>query len=138
MSYEPSTRYHVRLSPRFDVAKTDEEILRDEVFHRLTTDSVLGDTDEAKDWGFDCRRRLGARMTKDDVEALGPLLSAVLQRSGRIDSADVRVTQLDAPAPGMLSLQIAVSVTAVTGDTFSFLFRLTGSTFEQVGVTGST
>jgi hypothetical protein len=123
--------------PRFEVATTDEQIVRDEVFHRLTTDSVLGDTPEASDFGLDVRVRLGSRMNDDDIAALGPTLSAVLQRSGRIDTADVTCTRLDSP-PGLLSLQIAVSVTTVAGDTFSFIFKLTGSTFEQVGVAGST
>jgi len=123
--------------PRFEVNATDEQTVRDEVLHRLTTDSVLGDSPEATDYGFNVRRRLGARMTDDDVNALGPMLSAVLQRSGRIDSADVTCSRLPSP-PGLLSLMIAVTVIAPAGDTFSFVFKLTGSTFEQVGVAGST
>ncbi len=122
---------------QFAVATTDEQIIRDEVYHRLTTDSVLGASPEASDFGFNVSRNLGAEMSDDDIASLGPMLSAVLQRSGRLDSADVKVTRLDS-VPGILSLSIAVSVVAVTGDTFDFLFRLTGSTFEQVGNTGST
>jgi hypothetical protein len=125
------------LGPRFEVATTDEQIVRDEVFHRLTTDSVLGESDEAASFGYDVRQRLGARMTDDDVMALGPLLSAVLQRSGRIETADVKCARTPNDN-GLLVLGIGVTVTIVTGDTFSFLFLLTGSTFEQVGVVGST
>ncbi len=123
--------------PRFEVATTDEQIVRDEVFRRLTADSVLGDSPEAADWGYDLRQRLGARMTDDDAMALGPLLSAVLQRSGRIETADVKCDRIPNDS-GLLSLSISVTVTTVTGDTFSFVFKLTGSTFEQVGVVGST
>lgn len=117
---------------RFALAQTDEEILRDEVYHRLTTDTVLGDTDTARSFGFNVRQRLGARMSDDDIASLGPMLAAMLQRSGRVDSADVECKRL-AGAPGLLSLSIAVSVIAVTGETFAFLFQLSGSTFEQVG-----
>jgi len=122
---------------RFETSATDEETVRDEVLHRLTTDSVLGPSPEAADWGFDVRSRLGARMSDDDIAALGPTLSAVLQKSGRIDSADVVCTRLPS-TPGLLSLLIAVDVIMTSGDTFSFVFKLTGSTFEQVGVAGST
>lgn len=119
---------------RFAVATSDEQILRDEVLHRLTCDSVLGDTDEARGFGLDVRQNLGARMSGDDPAALGPTLAAVLQRSPRIDAADVIVTSLPSTT-GMLALQFAITVTAVTGVTFTFLFRLTGATFEQVGTT---
>lgn len=124
------------LTARFAVATTDRQIAYEEVFHRLTTDSVLGDTDEATDFGFDVRTRLGADMSDDDIAGLGPMLSGVLQRSGRLDSADVVVTR-GPGVPGLISLLFAVSVTLVTGDSFSFVFKLTGSTFEQVGTTGS-
>ncbi len=122
---------------QFDIAQIDEQILRDEVFHRLTTDTVLGDSEDAASFGYDVRRRLGARMTDEEIAGLGPLLSSVLQRSGRVDSADVIVTRVATTGP-LLSLLIAVSVVAITGETFSFLFKLTGSTFEQVGNSGST
>ncbi len=124
------------LGARFQVATTDEEIIRDEVFHRLTTDTVLGDSDEARSFGLDVRRRLGARMSDDDVASIGPMLSAVLQQSGRLDSADVVVTRLPSTTV-LLSLSFAVTVVTTSADTFSFLFQLTGSNFEQVGTTGS-
>lgn len=125
------------MTSQFDVATTDEQILRDEVFHRLTTDTVLGDSEDAASFGYDVRKRLGARMTDEEIAGLGPMLSAVLQRSGRVDAADVVVTRIMTTGP-LLSLLISVSVIAITGETFSFLFRLTGSTFEQVGNSGST
>ena len=69
----------------------------------------------------------------EDIESLGPMLGAVLQRSSRIDSADVICARLAGP-PLLLSLSISVSVTTVTGEAITFLFKLSGSTFEQVGV----
>lgn len=125
------------LTSRFALAETDEQIVLHEVFHRLTADTVQGQSEEADSFGFDVRRRLGAAMSDDDVASLGPMLSSMLQRSGRLASADVRVSRL-ASTPGLLSLMFAVSVMTAAGNSFSFLFQLTGSSFEQVGNTGST
>ena len=123
---------------RFSVAQTDREIMGDEVYHRLTTDTVLGDSDEAQSFGRDVRQYAGARLTKTEIAELGPTLSAVLQQSGRVEFADVTVTATR-PRPDLQHLTFAVSVTArdpVTGevgDSFDFLFLLTPDTFEQIG-----
>jgi hypothetical protein len=117
---------------QFRLAQTDREIIGDEVYHRLTADRVTGDSEEAQNFGRDVRRLAGARMSDTEVAELGPTLSAILQRSGRVETADVTVTKTT-PSPGLIALQFAVSVTAVTGDTFDFLFLLTPDTFEQIG-----
>ncbi len=127
------------LSPRFDIATTDEQILGDEIYHRLTTDRVLGfDADgnytpEAASFGDDVRKLSGAGMSDADVKALGPRFSAVLQRSGRIETADVKVTS-GTIVNGEMSLDFAINVVSSTDVPFSFLFRLTGTTFVNVGL----
>ena len=123
---------------QFRLAQTDEEILRDEVYHRLTTDSVIGDSADAQNFGRDVRRYAGARMSSSDVAELGPTLSAVLQQSGRVEYADVEVTRTR-PRPDLQHLTFAVTVrarhpaTGDVGDAFTFLFLLTPDTFEQIG-----
>jgi hypothetical protein len=122
------------------VATTDEQILRDEVYHRLTTDRVLGfDEDgnytaDAASFGDDVRKLAGAAMSDDALAALGPRFSAMLQRSGRIDTADVTVAT-GPVVDGETSLDFSVSVVAADGAPYDFLFRLTGTTFVNVGVT---
>ena len=128
------------LSPRFDIATTDEQILGDEIYHRLTTDRVIGfDADgnytpDAASFGDDVRKLAGAALSDSDVKALGPRFASVLQRSGRIETADVRVTSGPAVA-GEVSLDFAINVVSSTDVPFAFLFRLTGTTFVDVGVT---
>ncbi len=124
----------------FRLAQSDREIMRDEVYHRLTCDTVLGDSDAAQSFGRDVRRYAGAKMSDTDVKELGPALSAVLQQSGRVEFADVTVTRTK-PRPDLQHLTFAVSVaarnpvTGDTGETFDFLFLLTPDTFEQIGAT---
>lgn len=123
---------------QFRIAQTDEEILRDEVYHRLTTDSVVGDSPEAKNFGHDVRRYAGARLSATAEAELGPTLSATLQQSGRVEYADVTVTS-ERPSPDLLHLTFSVTVrarhpvTGDVGDSFVFLFLLTPDTFEQIG-----
>lgn len=121
------------LGPRFELAQTDAQILGDDVFRRLTNDSVIGDSPEAIDFGDDVRKLQGARLTDGDIAGLGPRYSAVLQRSPRILTADVTVTRMPS-APGQVALRFDVSVTSEVGP-FDFLYELNGTTFSQVGVT---
>jgi len=123
--------------PSFRLAQSDEEIVADEIYHRLTTSSVLGDTPEAASWGVNIFLLCGDHMGAARLAALGPALSAALQQSPLIETADVTVTP--GPRTDLVDLAIAVDVTAkhpVTGEIaggFTFLFALTGSTFRRVG-----
>lgn len=128
------------MSPRFDVATTDEQILGDEIYHRLTTDRVIGFkedgsyTEDAAAFGDDVRKLIGAALSEADINALGPRYAAVLQRSGRIETSDVKVT--NGPiVDGEASLDFVIDVVSSTDVPFSFLFRLTSTTFINVGVT---
>lgn len=117
----------------FSVATSDEQILRDEIFHRLTTDSVLGDTPEADDWGYDVRKLLGSPMTAGDIVELGPKLADMLQqRSPLIEFADVTVTRTSAVGAPLVLL-IETTGQSSTGVPFSFLFTLDGTNYLRVG-----
>jgi len=126
------------LDAQFSLAQTDEQIVAEEVEHRLTCRQVLGDTDEAIDWGIDIFERCGAAMTDAEIAAFGPECAAVLQRSPVVDYADVAATKLPS-APGTISLELAVTVrpknpvTDEVGEPLSFIFRLTPDTFYRVG-----
>lgn len=64
---------------------TGVDLVKQDAFHRITTDSVLGPGGDG--WGFDCRRLLG--MSTRVLAGMQPFLSEVLQRDDRIQSADV-------------------------------------------------
>lgn len=67
-------------------------VIAQDVYHRLTNDSVLGSTDEepnpdAENWGFDVQKLAG--MSIDDLASLPPIISAAVQRDPRIATCDV-------------------------------------------------
>ena len=126
------------LDAQFSLAQSDEEIVEDEVLHRMTTDKVLGSTPEAQDWGRNVFRRCGATLSDGENLALGPEYSEVLQRSPLIEHADVAVSKFDS-TPGLIALEFAINVTPKnpvtdeTGAPLSFIFRLTAANFFRVG-----
>lgn len=70
------------------------EVVRQDVFHRLTQDDILGDDGSGSlrvvGWGFDVRRLLGA-----DARTLAqvqPRLVEVVLRDQRVDFAEVELT----------------------------------------------
>lgn len=72
------------------------EVVRQDVFHRLTQDDILGDDGSGSlrvvGWGFDVRRLLGA-----DARTLAqvqPRLVEVVLRDQRIDFAEVELTPI--------------------------------------------
>jgi hypothetical protein len=116
----------------FSVATSDEQILTDELYHRFTTDSVLGDTPQANDWGYDVRKLLGSPMTPGDIMALGPTLANVAQRSPLVEFCDVVVTRTSAPS-NPLELKIEATGKSATGSPFAFLFTLDATNYLRVG-----
>jgi hypothetical protein len=66
---------------------TGIDVVRQDAYHRLLTDSVLGPAGD--DWGYDCRRLLGAKDSM--ISAIQPLLTEVLLRDERIQGATVNV-----------------------------------------------
>lgn len=69
-------------------------VVRQDAIHRITTDDVLGDDGTGSfvitGWGFDCRRLLG--LPTGRLAAHQPILSEVLTRDPRVQSADVTLT----------------------------------------------
>ena len=72
------------------------EVVRQDVFHRLTQDDILGDDGSGSlrvvGWGFDVRRLLGA--DSRTLAATQPLLVEVIMRDQRIESAKVMLTPI--------------------------------------------
>jgi hypothetical protein len=69
-----------------------------DIYHRLTNDTVCSidpDDVDANEYGKDVTKLVGHIVTKESAAAEGPLLSGVLQRSDRIDTADVTVELLE-------------------------------------------
>ncbi len=116
-----------------EVCETDEQETLDEVYHRLTTDSVLGDSDDARSWGYNLRARINAATIGDELLLLNPKLSAVLERSGRVDTAEVNCTELPATA-GKVSMRVEVYVAPTSNKgPYAWIFELNGDTFKRVG-----
>src|SRR5690349_15704424 len=93
-------------------------LIRQEMYHRLTVDSVLGwileddgtlsPDPSAENWGKDVRRECGAPHTAASAAALGPQYAAVIQRSGRVATADIAVTRTIL-GNGMVALDFAIT-----------------------------
>lgn len=70
------------------------DLVRQDAIHRLLTDDILGDDGTGSlviaGWGYDVRRLLG--MPASRLASMQPVLSEVLTRDERVDSADVTLT----------------------------------------------
>jgi len=77
-------------------------VIQDAV-HRITIDDVLGP--DGQGWGFDVRRLVGSKAA--DLNKYGPILSEVLTRDDRIQTADVTLTETRTAA-GQADLLISI------------------------------
>ncbi len=84
-------------------------LVRQDAFHRITTDSVLGVGGD--DWGFDSRRLLGANTTT--LKARQMTLAAVIQRDPRVLTADVIITATS--TNGIADVAIVANCTTAEG-----------------------
>ncbi len=108
------------------------------VYHRLTTDSVLGriinedgtvePDPEAEDFGEDVRRLVGAGVSEDGLPAIERRLSSVCQRDARVDTADCRCA-LEDIGNGKANLVINVEGTSAAGP-FAFVFKASSTTLS--------
>jgi hypothetical protein len=108
------------------------------VYHRITTDSVLGriinedgtvEADpKAENFGDDIRKQVGAKHDDESAGALGPRYAAVIQRDERVLTADVVVTTEDA-GNGNVDLILDVTGTSAEGP-FEFVFRADSTTVK--------
>ncbi len=88
--------------------------------HRLTADDVLGDDGTGSlvtPFGYDCRRLLGMR--EDELATMPPVLSEVLQRDPRIETADVALTPISRSGQ-LVDVAMSVQCTTALGP-FSFV-----------------
>lgn len=123
--------------PRWSTVVGNALVLQD-VYHRITTDSVLGriinpdgtiePDPRAENFGDDVRNLVGSAQSDDELAALGPRFSAVVQRSERVDTADCRVESEDA-GNGNVNLILYITGTSATGP-FNFVFRADSTTVK--------
>jgi hypothetical protein len=120
---------------------TGLDLVEQDVYHRITNDSVIGWTiaddgspaldPDAENYGKDARRCLGQATTEASAAALGPQFSAAIQRSGRIEFADVAVTRRETPG-GIVVLTLAITgVAKQSGEAFSFVYHVTATTVSD-------
>lgn len=122
--------------PRWSTCTGAALVLQD-VYHRITTDSVLGriinpdgttEADpEAENFGDDVRKLVGSA-NDDNAPALGPRFAAVVQRSRRILTADCIARAEDA-GNGNCNIILEISGTSAAGP-FSFVFRADSTTVK--------
>ncbi len=98
------------------------DVVRQDAFHRITTDNVLGDDGTGSlvivGWGFDVRRLVGMNASK--LAAHQPILSSVLTRDPRIDHADVTLTPTT--TRGLADVQVRAVCTTALG-TFPLVIK---------------
>jgi len=91
-------------------------VVRQHAFHRITTDDVLGDDGTGsfviRGWGFDVRRLLG--LPASELPAYQPILSEVLQRDERVETADVKI-EATSNDNGTADVAIEVQCTTALG-----------------------
>jgi hypothetical protein len=99
------------------------DVVRQDAFHRLTTDDVLGDDGTGSllivGWGFDVRRLLGVPVGR--LPAYQPILVEVLLRDPRIDQATVRLEPT--VTNGLADILLHVECTTAQGP-FSLIRRI--------------
>ena len=93
----------------FFSAATGLESVRQDAFHRIMVDDVLGPQGEG--WGKDVRRLLG--MPARELVAQQPVFATVLLKDPRIQSADVTIAATI--TNGMADVRFAASCTSALG-----------------------
>lgn len=91
------------------------DVVKQDAIHRLSTDNILGPDGEG--WGYNTVRLLG--MPDTQLAGMSPILSEVLLRDERIDTADVAVQPFD-NGDGTRSVRILVECDTALGP-FSFV-----------------
>lgn len=99
---------------------TGEELVRNALRHRLTTEKLLliGAPNDEVDFGIDVRKWIGERLTPTLARAKGPLVEIVLAREPGVSFVRARVS-LAGPVLAQYTLTIAIDATLVTGTVLS-------------------
>lgn len=114
---------------------------RQDVYHRLTTASILVTTDDLvafpegyklEEFGVDLLALLGSATTPQKARLLGPTLAAVCERSQFVQTADVLVSPYaSSTVPGGVNYLIRVTCTTREGP-FSFVFPVADLTIGKL------
>lgn len=109
---------------------TGLESVRQDAYHRITTDDVVGPGGVG--WGYDCRRLLG--MPAGQLPAQQALIRAALLRDERISEADVTITTTTRTG-GQVDVVLTIRCVTAAGP-FDFVVSvldLTSETIERQG-----
>jgi hypothetical protein len=108
------------------------DVVKQDAIHRLTTDNVLGDDGTGslviEGWGFDVRRLLG--MSASKLASHQPILTEVLTRDPRIDTADVQLERT--VTAGLEDIVITVDCTTALGP-FRLVRRVSDLSADDLG-----
>lgn len=123
--------------PRWSTCAGNALVLQD-VYHRITTDSVLGriinedgtiePDPRAENYGDDVRKLVGAGVSDDAAPGYGTRFAAVIQRSARIATADC-VATLEHLDNGKANLILDITGTSAAGP-FAFVFSASSTTVK--------
>ena len=105
---------------------TGIDVVRQDAYHRLLTDSVLGPAGDG--WGYDCRRLLGAPDAQ--LASFSALLSEVLQRDERITSAQVSIVS-SRTSSGLRVVTVRARCTTAAGP-FDLVLSVDGVTVSTI------
>lgn len=91
------------------------DVVRQDAIHRLSTDNILGPDGDG--WGYNCARLLG--MPSTQIAGMPPVLSEVLLRDDRIESAAVSLQEITSTA-GFRDVLVRAECVTAAGP-FSFV-----------------
>ena len=108
-------------------------LIKQSAYHRLTNDRILGEPGDpdCEEYGFDCVRLSG--MTSAQLLTMPAVLSAVLQRDERIQTADVTLTTIT-NGDGTLDVVVTADCTTALGP-FKVVFPVSQLTAASLGPT---
>ena len=109
---------------------TGLELVSNAIVHRLTTGMLplIGAPDGEADYGEDVRRWCGSTMTRQQAEARGPQVAAIIQRDERIETADV-IASLSGPSTGY-ALRLEIDAKTVRGQTIALVLGVSSVTVD--------
>lgn len=107
---------------------TGLDVVVQDAIHRITTDHILGPN--GIDWGYDCRKLLGG--TDRDLRLAQPIITEVLTRDDRVETADVSLTSMS--RNGIVDAELTVTLYTAYGPfTFTRLIsELTTTELENL------
>ena len=103
-------------------------LVAQDIYHRLTNDSVMGSVDDGSDpnpdadnWGFDVTRLCG--MPASQAAGMQPTIVAVIMKDERISGPPTVTLQQTSAGPGLWAGRVAVHAQTAFGP-FSFVLAV--------------